>query len=235
MINGQAPVRLCLINPNTNVATTNMMTAIANEAARGQALFVGRTMEMGPPIITNEQSLLAAAPQVVAAGSLAAATGFAGVLISGFGDPGLQALRQSISIPVTGIAEASMAIASAGGRRFSIVTTTPDLKDAISMAAMRYGCDRLLASVRITPGEAEDIMGEPDLLAMELLELCRTAISTDGAEAIIIGGGPLAVAARRIAPELSVPLIEPVEAGACCAIARVRSGQLPLAAGGTSG
>jgi Asp/Glu/hydantoin racemase len=52
--------------------------------------------------------------------------------------------------------------------------------------------------------------------------ICRATISKDGADAIIIGGGPLAVAARRIAPELSIPLIEPVEAGALCAISRAQ-------------
>jgi Asp/Glu/hydantoin racemase len=212
---------LCLLNPNTNSATTVMMTAIANETAGGKAHFVGQTMPSGPPIIVDEKSLQAAGPQIVKAGIEAAAAGYAGILIAGFGDPGLDELRQRVPIPVVGIAEASMAAACIGGRRFSVVTTTPDLKEAISGTATRYGCSQHLATVRITPGEAEETMRNPDLLAKALLTLCRDAISTDGAQAIIIGGGPLAVAARQIAPALSVPLIEPVNAGARYIVGRV--------------
>jgi len=212
--------RLCLLNPNANAATTAMMTAIANEAAQGQALFVGQTMASGPSIITDEQALEAAGPQIVAAGRAAAASGCAGILISGFGDPGLEALRRAIAIPVTGIAEASMAVASAGGRRFSVVTTTPNLMAAITRTAERYGCLDALASLRITPGDAEETMSDPEALARALLALCHDAVAIDGAQAIIIGGGPLAIAARTIAHDIPVPLIEPVDAGAALALRR---------------
>lgn len=216
--------RLCLLNPNTNAATTAIMTAIANEVATGKALFIGRTMEHGPAIITDESSLGAAGPQIVSAGIDAAATGYAGILISGFGDPGREPLKQNIAIPVTGIAEASMAAASAGGRRFSVVTTTPLLTEAIRRSAACYGCLDLLTSVRITAGEAEKTMRDPDFLAQALLGLCHDSIESDGAQAIVIGGGPLAVAARRIAQDVPVPLIEPVAAGAALALARVLDG-----------
>ena len=45
-----------------------------------------------------------------------------------------------------------------------------------------------------------------------LLEASLRAVAQDGARAIVIGGGPLAGAANRIASQVPVPLIEPVAA-----------------------
>ena len=212
--------RLRLLNPNTNAATTAMMEAIANDAGGAGAEFLGQTMTSGPAIITDETALRAAAPQIVLAGMTAQQENFDGILISGFGDPGLAELKARIAIPVTGIAEASMAEASAHGRRFSVVTTTPHLRNAIIAAARRYGHENSLTSVRITSGDAETLMNDTNALPKALLRLCLEAVQQDGAQAIVIGGGPLAAAARAIAGDVSVPVIEPVAAGARLALRR---------------
>jgi len=216
--------RIALLNPNTNSVTTQVMTAIAAECAAGRALIDGRTVPFGPPIITTPAGLAHAAKQVVDTGRSLRHERFAGIIIAGFGDPGLADLRRVLDIPVTGIAEAGMAEAAAGGRRFSIVTTTPDLEQAIRETARTYGHETVLASVRITPGVAEVTMADPEGLAEALLCACVAAISEDGAAAIVIGGGPLALAARAIIRHVPVPLIEPVQAGARLAVRRCLPG-----------
>ena len=45
-----------------------------------------------------------------------------------------------------------------------------------------------------------------------LYELIRRTVRDDSAEAVVVGGGPLADAARTLAPTSPVPLIEPVPA-----------------------
>lgn len=207
-------LRLRLLNPNTNAATTAMMTALANEEGGAQAEFVGQTMTSGPAVITDETALHAAAAQIEQAGMAAEREGFDGVLIAGFGDPGLLALRGRIAIPATGIAEAGMAEAGAAGRRFSVVTTTPRLKRAILEAARRYGHGGGLVSIRITDGDPLTVMNDADALPAALLKLCEQAAREDGAQAVVIGGGPLAAAARLIAGDVCVPIVEPVAAGA---------------------
>lgn len=214
------PLRLRLLNPNTNAATTAMMTALANQEGGGEADFTGQTMASGPAIITDETALHAAAAQIEQAGMEAERACFDGVLIAGFGDPGLLALRDRVAIPVTGIAEAGMGEAGAAGRRFSIVTTTPRLKLAIFEAARRYGHGDALVSVRITPGDPLTVMSDAAALPAALLKLCEQAAREDGAQAIVIGGGPLAAAARIIAGELAVPIVEPIAAGARLAMRR---------------
>jgi len=58
------------------------------------------------------------------------------------------------------------------------------------------------------------------MLAATLTGLAQDCIRA-GAEAILIGGGPLAAAAPAVAAALPVPVIEPVAAGARLLAARM--------------
>ncbi|GAB4061102.1 aspartate/glutamate racemase family protein [Uliginosibacterium sediminicola] len=206
--------RIALLNPNTNDDTTQMMLGIAQQALlpASRVLIEGRTAPRGQSLIVNEPALAEAAQVVQEYGPQVAAEGFDALIVAAFGDPGLTALREQLAIPVTGIAEAGIAEAAAGGRRYSIVSTTPELRNSLQYLAGRYGHADSLVSIRITRGEVQRVMQDPLRMAEALLDSCRDAIELDGAEAIVIGGGPLASAARAIAALLGVPVIEPVVA-----------------------
>lgn len=223
--NQQMQPRIALLNPNTNKATTLMLTEIGNKVAAGRALFEGHTMLMGPPIVTNEAALLLAERQVVMIGENLAVDGVNGLLIAGFGDPGLADLRSRVPIPVTGIAEAGIAEAAKENRRFSIITTTPDLCDAIHRKVEQCNAAHLMASLRVTPGDLETTMSSINTMSDALSILAAQCINEDGAEAILVGGGPLAPAAQRIAAKVSVPIIDPVVAGAKLALDRYDCGR----------
>lgn len=209
---------LILVNPNTSPATTEAMLQIARQAAPGQDI-AGLTAPFGAALITGEVALAEAARAVT---SLAPLLGDGdGVIVAAFGDPGLTALRARLAVPVTGIAEAGMAEAAMGGRRFAVVTTTPDLVAAIARTAAAYGHAGHFAGTHLTPGDPLDVMADPGRLVEALDEACRRAIR-DGAEAIVIGGGPLAVAARALAGTLDVDLVEPVPAAVRLALGRAQ-------------
>jgi Asp/Glu/hydantoin racemase len=206
------PARLIgLINPNTDSKTTSSMLRLAEAAAAEGVEVQGHTAPTGVPLITNEEALGRAAAVVATMGTSIQDSGAAGIVIGAFGDPGLYALRTTVSIPVTGIAEASMMEAALGGD-FSVVTTTPLLADTIRGAARRYGCGSALRSVRITAGDTVKVMADADLLEQALAAACHEAIALDGAKSIVIGGGPLAFLAQRLRSYLPVPVIEPVGA-----------------------
>lgn len=208
------PCRIALLNPNTSLETTQMMLGIARRAlpAFCSATLEGRTVPSGESLIVDERALGNAALVVENYGMRIAWEGFNAIIISGFGDPGLMALRERLHIPVTGLAEAGIAEAAAGGRRYAIVTTTPELHNSLQNTAERYGHAGSLVSIRITTGDLMNTMRDLARMTSALMESCRQAIELDGAEAIVIGGGPLASAARIIAPQLGVPVIEPIPA-----------------------
>jgi Asp/Glu/hydantoin racemase len=46
-----------------------------------------------------------------------------------------------------------------------------------------------------------------------ILELCRASIEQDGAEVVILAGGPLAGLAPLLAPDVAAPLVDGTAAG----------------------
>ena len=64
-------------------------------------------------------------------------------------------------------------------------------------------------------------MADPLALEQALLDLCERAIRDDGAQAIVIGGGPLAIVGRALAHRLPVPVIEPVPAAVRLLMGRI--------------
>jgi allantoin racemase len=211
--------RLAVLNPNTNTATTAHMAGIVRALAPAGISVEGYTMEHGPAIVTDAVALAASAQQIVQVAHRLAREGVDAILISGFGDPALKELRATLPIPVTGIAEAGMAAAAALGP-FSIITTTPDLEESIRSMATGYGHAGALVSLRITPGVAEKVMADPDNLQRALIEIAQHC-ARDGALSVLIGGGPLAQAARAVSDAIDLVVIEPVAAGARLAFARM--------------
>lgn len=212
-------LRLAVLNPNTNAATTAHMVGIVRALMPSGVSVEGHSMLLGPAIVTDETALAAAARQIETVGRTLASDGVSGILIAGFGDPGLDALRTTLAIPVTGIAEAGMAEAAIRGR-FSIITTTPDLQRSILSLVKAYGHDGRLASLRITPGAVEKVMADPESLQRALVAIARDC-AADGAASVLIGGGPLARAARAVSDAIDLPVVEPVAAGARLCLQRL--------------
>ena len=225
----QPMIRLLLINPNTNVATTAMMAAIASDALAGLAdpagenvVVEGFTVTRGVPLITDERALNEAGTAVCDAVAAADLSGHHGIIIAAFGDPGLAKSRKLTALPVTGIAEAAMAEAPG---RFAVVTTTPALVASITLTADCYGHTDRFAGVYLTPGEPATLMNSPEALFDAMLAACRRAMEIARPDSIVIGGGPLAQIARELRPLITIPVIEPIPAAV--RLARSRAGALP--------
>lgn len=220
-------MRILLANPNTDPGVTAGMLEIAREAAPSGLVLDGLTAPFGARLITDEAALAVAARAVVTMAE--AEPGPAdGLIVAAFGDPGLAEARALSRWPVTGIAEAAMAEAAAGGRRFAVATTTPALAGAIRAAVEGYGHGALFAGLHLTAGDPAALTAEPDALLAALEGACREAVR-DGAETVVIGGGPLARAARALAARLPVPIVEPVPAAVRLAVRRAsaRDGASP--------
>ena len=200
---------IILINPNTSTATTHTMVAIAQACAPAGVLIEGLTAPFGSPLITNAAQLACAAHAVIA---LTPSIKADGVIVSAFGDPGCDELASLLACPVVGIGAASMRVAATSGRRFSVATTTPELVDSIRSRAAALNLDQQLVSIRLTAGDPTILTADAARLEAALADAVRLAIIEDGAQAVIIGGGPLARAAHALAPQFNVPIIEPIPA-----------------------
>lgn len=213
---------IILINPNSNAAATESMTALAQEAAGNQARVIGRTNHDAPPLLTTPEDMVQAAIGVVEIGRQAAAEeGVVAVIVSAFSDPGLAPLRDALpDTPVVGIGEQAFHEAARGGRSFAIVTITPDpaLIESFGIKAEELGYGKQFKGVRVTPGDPEELVEKPDQLDAALTEAVEQAVRENGAEAVIMGGGPLSAPAMRIQSRLDVPLVVAVTAATNAAL-----------------
>jgi allantoin racemase len=208
---GVLPTRILLINPNTSHATTARMVAIAEATAPPGVEVIGVTATRGPPMILEPAELAAATAGVVEMG-LAGGRDVDAIIVGAFGDPGLAELRDAIDMPVVGIAEASMIEAAEDGRRFGVATTTPALVERIADYARALGLADLYRGIRLTSGDPLALVAQPQCLAEALAGAVRRSIERDGAEAVIIGGGPLGDAAIALAPRFATPIVAPIPA-----------------------
>ncbi len=211
------------------------MTATIAAAARS-ACAAGTEIEalnpaMGPASIEGYYDEAFAVPGLLAEIAAGEARGCEGAVIACFDDTGLDAARALAAIPVVGICESAVHLASLVAGRFAIVTTLARSIPPLETLTRRYGvADR--CRVR-----AADVA----VLALEhptpeargrLLEQCHRAIDGDGAEAIVLGCAGMTALAASLAAELGVPVIDGVVAGVKLIEALVGLGLRTSKAGG---
>ena len=162
-------------------------------------------------MIVEADQLAAAAPGVIELG-LSGECDVDGIIVSAFGDPGLAALRRQVRVPVVGIAEAAMLEAATEGRRFGVATVTPGLVEPIAERVRQLGITCFYAGIRLTSDDPLTLASDPERLIEALAKAVYESIRCDGAEAVVIGGGPLGQAAIDLAPRFTTPVIAPIPA-----------------------
>ncbi|MFD4840940.1 aspartate/glutamate racemase family protein [Achromobacter sp. NPDC058515] len=200
-----------LINPNTSRETTAMMHRLARAALPEAYALQSETAANGAPMITSDEELAVSIQEVLAIGRRHAAD-VAAIVIAAFGNPGLETLRQRVAIPVVGIGEASLQEAARGGRRFGVATTTPGLEASITASVDALGLTPCFTGCRIPAVDPLRLAADAGLQDTYLEQAVTSCIVQDGAEAVVIGGGPLAQSAERIGPRFAIPVISPVAA-----------------------
>jgi allantoin racemase len=215
--------RIVLVNPNTSEALTALMVEIARECAPDGLQIDGLTAPFGSPLITCDAELDEAAQAVRSLAPLLAQRA-EGVIVSAFGDPGADDLSGLLDQPVVGIAAAAMWAGARGGRRFAVVTHTGSLVRRMALRAQEIGLGAHCVGVLATEGDPAALMATPAALESALHALAERAVGELGAEAIIVGGGPLGRVARALRGRLGVPVIEPIPEAVRCLVAALGPG-----------
>ncbi|MCV3273444.1 aspartate/glutamate racemase family protein [Roseobacter sinensis] len=212
-------MRLLIVNPNTSAGVTRRIADAAAAVARPGDRFTTRPAAFGPELIVTAEDGAEAARGVIETIRRAGETPD-GIILASFGDTGAEEVRKAWpDIPVIGIAEAAFAAARRIGGPFSIVTFAPEVAPPLREKAIQHGAGDAL--LRVAALE-DPLQGDPadvaETLFAPLAALCATC-ARDGARSIVLGGGPLAGLASRIAPECPVPVID----GTQEAIAQLRA------------
>jgi allantoin racemase len=186
------------------------------------------TLAAGPPSIESRVDEAIAVPGMIAAAVQAEKEGAQALVIDCMADPGLGALRESVEIPVLGVAQTSMAICASLASRFGIVTVLGRVAPLFGDLVATYGYESRYAGCRwvdIPVLEIDQRQREvQDGLARHALQLVR-----DGADAIILGctgfmGCAEAIRENLRAQGFAVPVIDPLPTTVSFAATLIRHG-----------
>ena len=181
-------------------------------------------LTMGPPSIQGMLDDGFATPGIVARCIQAQSEGIDAVMIDCMGDPGLDAAREAVSIPVLGPGETTMHVAAMLGHKFSVVTILDRVRPLLENHAKVYGLYDKLASVRVVNIDVNHIGDDSNLLLARLLEQSKKAVVEDHADSIVLGCTGFLGVSDRLQEALHkdgflAPVLNPLRTTASVAVA----------------
>lgn len=137
--------------------------------------------------------------------------GYDGVIIYCFSDPGLRAAKERLNIPIVGLNEASVHLASILGNRFSIITTGPAdiVSGGLEEKLKLYGFEDKCASIRSIMIPVLDLRKGKGEMVERLCKEAKKATDEDGADTIVLGCGSIIGIKEKISEKLKVPVVVP--------------------------
>jgi allantoin racemase len=168
-------------------------------------------IEQGPPSIESAWEEYLSVPETVKKAVQAEKDGYDGLILGCFGDPGLDALREMLTVPVVGPGGASLHIASMLTDRFSVVTVMESVVPSLEKLARISGMDRKLASVRWVNIPVLELRNDAARTTARIIEQGQRAVTEDRAGAVVLGCMSMAFMgiSGKVQEALSIPVVNP--------------------------
>ena len=205
-------MRILVINPNTTASMTDKIRETALAVAAAGTDIVALNPADGPVSIEGHYDEAFCLPGLLEETRKGVAAGADAVVIACFDDPGLEACREIVDVPVVGICEAAMAAASMVGHGFSVVTTLDRSVPIIEMLALKYGFERHCRRVRAASIPVLALEEEGGGAAAKVREQVLASIEEDRSEAVLLGCAGMTDLADALTEETGVPVIDGVAA-----------------------
>ena len=144
-------------------------------------------IERGSVTIECEYDEAFSAPEVIKlAIAEAGKGGVDGVFVNCFGDPGVRAVREVLSVPVFGGFEPAIYLALGLGDTVGIVTVLKNVVPMIRGAIARAGLEKRVTSLRTLDMPVLEL-ADRDKLMENLYAECRKAVEEDGVSVLVMG------------------------------------------------
>jgi allantoin racemase len=180
----------------------------------------------GPASIESEYEAALVVPELTERVRRAQADGFHAVIVGCFSDPGLDALRELVTIPVIGPGSAAVHLAAQLGTRFAILSPLDGRRGAVQTRMRALGLDAKLASVRAVGMTVLDVARQREAVLDRLADVGRAALRDDHADVLVLGCmsmGFLGIT-EDLGKRLGVPVVNPVTAALATAETVVQMG-----------
>jgi allantoin racemase len=172
-------------------------------------------IDAGPVSIETELDKALATPDTVAKIIQAERDGVDAVVIDCMCDLGLMAARECVEIPVISQCEAMMNLACTLGHRYSILSVAEPMRTLFESQAKIYGAWEKYASTRTIGVPVTELASETEAVSNTMLAQSIEAITTDGADVLVLGCTGFIGMAKWLQEELSkrghhVPVLDPI-------------------------
>ena len=210
-----------VINPNSNEAVTEGLDrSLAGFRLAGGPAIECLTLAEGPFGIESQRdsdSVIDPLVRVVAGRRDAAA-----VVIACYSDPGLEACREAVAMPVFGIQESGILTALARGDRVGVVAVAAASIPRHRRYLRRMGVlDRVISERPLGMSVDETARGA-DTFAR--LEATGQGLIADGADVVVLGCAGMARHRAALEAALGVPVVDPTQAAVTMAMGAVLAG-----------
>jgi allantoin racemase len=206
-------LRILVINPNTNPKNTKVIADAITPYLTDQLNVDVVSPEKGPVGLESYYHNYLASVQVHKRIVEAEKEGYDGVVVACYGDPGVEAAKEIVKIPVVGITEASYALARILCTKFLVVVSAETAVPRQIRYIKTLGIPDYQYAVRpiglTVLGVMSDRMSAKELIAKN----CEIALKETGAEFIVMGCSGFSGLRGALEEELKVPIIDPVVAG----------------------
>lgn len=206
-------MKIYVINPNTSLGMTSHIQAELLKVKDQATELVVVCPDHGPETLECAVDEAHAVPEMLKLVHKAQEDGADAVVIACFSDPGLEAAKELVSIPVLGIGEAGIHAASMLGARFSVITPVRRRIPTRIHQALHLVSQHSLASVRSLDISVAQSDADPDGTIRTLVKVVGQAVDQDGAEVIVLGCAGMAGYTEALEKEYGVVVIDP------CAVA----------------
>ena len=168
----------------------------------------------GPPSIESAYEAALVVPELTRAVVRAEGEGFDAMIVGCFSDPGLDALRELVAIPVIGPGSSAVHLAAQLGTRFTIISPLGG-GDGRVMARLRaLGLADKFASVRGIGMSVLDLARDREVVLERVSEVARAAAREDGADVFVLGCMSMGFVGVTddVSKRIELPVVNPVMA-----------------------
>jgi Asp/Glu/hydantoin racemase len=216
--------RILVINPNSTQAVTDgIARALVPLQLPGGPVFECVTLREGPPGIQSQRDVdgvIGPLTRLVGERARDQAGDCDAFVIACYSDPGLHSAREVTKLPVLGISECGVLTALTLGHRFGVIAilATSIPRHLRYLGAMGVS-SRLAAELPVGLQVTE--LADAGRTRQKMIDTGRRLVDEYGAHVIVMGCAGMAQYRAPLEDALGVPVVEPTQAAAGMALARV--------------
>lgn len=180
----------------------------------------------GPPSIESAYEAVLVVLELTRAVLCARDEGFAAVIVGCFSDPGLDALRELVDIPVIGPGASAVHLAAQLGTRFSVIAPLGGGDGRVAARLRALGVADTFASVRGIGMSVLDLARDREAVLERVIEVARAVAREDAADVFVLGCMSMGFAgvSDDVQKRVGLPVVNPVVAALKTAEAVVAMG-----------